>query len=141
VDRFFKGRRALILLPTATDLAIEVLMRSGRASPLFIGDPSQDAYVPSVWIPKLSTQIAGLRPAEPVIVDRDTLSVIRELRGHGANYPLEHPVGGGNSEIEWILHQIDMRFRVLPIFDDRQGLLVARLAPRVGSHLVASTTL
>jgi hypothetical protein len=141
VDRFFRGRRALILLPTATDLAIEVLMRSGRASPLFIGDPSQDAYVPSVWIPKVSTQIAGLRAAEPVIVDRDTLSVIRELRGHAANYPLEHPVGGGNSEIEWILHQIDMRFRLLPIFDDRQGLLVARLAPRVGSHLVASTTL
>jgi hypothetical protein len=137
LDRFFKGKRALILLPTASDLAIEMLMRSGRASPLFIGDPSQDAYVPSVWMPRVSRQIAALRPGEPVLVDSAALLVIRELRGHAFSYALEPPVAGGNSQVEWILHQLDLRFRLVPIFEDRQGLIVARLRPRAGPHLVA----
>ncbi len=39
--------RAIVVLPTAPDLGVEILMRARRANPLFIGDPVDDSLVPS----------------------------------------------------------------------------------------------
>ncbi len=69
LDRYVPGRQALIVLPAYPDLTIETLMRSGRSSPLYIGDPVDDSLVPSDWKAKLSAQVARLRPGQRLLVD------------------------------------------------------------------------
>jgi hypothetical protein len=128
--RYMPGTRAVVLLLGAPDLGIETLMRSGRSSALFIGDPSEDLFVPSVWMPKVSRQIAELRAGQTVLVDRAGLLATAMLRGRSSRYPFDHPVLGANAQLEWILHAIDRRFALRPIYTDADGLLVARLARR-----------
>ncbi len=130
MNRYTPYRRVLVLLPTDTDLAIEAMMRDRRASPLFLGDPSEDDFIPSVWRPIIARQIAGLRPGLRVILDRTAMLVLKRLRGRPAGFALAHPVAGGNAEIEWILRRIDSRFSLRPIFQDRQGFVVAELGAR-----------
>jgi hypothetical protein len=130
LDRFMPGKRALILLPTAPDLAIEILMRSKRASSLFVGDPREDVFVPSDWVPKLTREIAALPPGERLLTDQAGLRIAAELGGHRAGDLIEHPVGGGSGQLEWILQRIDERFRLRPVYADGPGFVVAELVPR-----------
>jgi hypothetical protein len=129
--RYIPGRRALILLPTVPDLAVEILMRSRRASPMFIADPVDDSLVSSVWIPKLTAEVARLRPGTRLLINADTLTVLAALRAHPSIDPAAHPVDGGDQEDEWLLRAIDRRFALRPVYRDRDGLIVAALAPRL----------
>lgn len=130
LDRFIPGRRALILLPTVPDLAVEILMRSGRTSPMFIADPIDDGLVPSVWLPKLRAQVARLRAGQRLLIDRSALKVLADLRAHPAVDPTRNPIDLGDQEDEWLLRAIDQRFAIRPIHRDPSGLIVAQLAAR-----------
>jgi len=128
--RYLPGRRVVILLPTGVDLSIEILMRSGNANQLFLADANQDTFVPSVWRTKVSSGIAALRAGERVLTDRTALTIAAALHAHPRIDPLRHPIGAGNPEIEWILGQIDRRFRLRGIHRGGAGLVVAELVRR-----------
>jgi hypothetical protein len=130
LKRYVPGKRVVIVLPDSPDLAIEILIRARRANALFIGDPIEDSFVPSVWMPRVARQIAELAPGRHVLVDAAALRIATALRGRGDGYPFEHPVGRGNPQLEWVLHRIDERFRLRPIAEDSQGFVVAELVPR-----------
>jgi hypothetical protein len=130
LKRYVPGRRVVILLPTGVDLAIEILLRSGKANRLFLADANQDTFVPSVWMSKVSRGVAGLRAGDRVLTDRPALSLVATLHAHPAIDPLQHPVGVGNPELEWILGQIGRRFRLRPIHRGQAGFVVAELVRR-----------
>jgi hypothetical protein len=130
VARYLPGRRALVLLPAAQDLQIEVLVRSGAANRFFIGFGNMDSFVPSAWMPKLSEEITQLRAGDRLLIDRAAQAIVAALRAHPSIDPLTHPIGTGTSQSEWILRRIDKRFRLRPIYGDQQGFVVAELVPR-----------
>jgi len=131
--RYFPGRRALIVLPDAPDLALESLMRSGKAISLYLGDPAMDMWNPSLWIPRVSRQLASLPPGTRVLTDRIGLTMAAQLRGHPDNWALGHPVVAGTPELEWIMHRLDQRYRIVPVHHGPGEFLVAKLYPRVGA--------
>ena len=61
LDRYVPGHRALIVLPIDPDLGVEILMRGDRTNSMFIGDPVDDSLVASLWMHKLTTEVARLR--------------------------------------------------------------------------------
>jgi hypothetical protein len=132
LDRYMPGPRALIVLPTVPDLAVEILMRSGRASSMFIGDPVDDSLVRSVWIPKLTAEVAQLRAGQRLLLDAGALTVLAGLRVHPSIDPASHPIDGGDQEDEWLLREIDRRFEIRPVYRDPDGLIVAQLVSRQG---------
>jgi hypothetical protein len=130
VRRYLPGRRVLIVLPDLPDLALETQMRAGRAGPLYLGDPAQDMWIPSVWEPRISRQIASLAPHSRALIDRAALGMAARLRGHPADYALSHPVPGGNPESEWIMHRLDETFTLIPVHRGPGDFVVVSLVPR-----------
>lgn len=130
VKRFLPGRRALILLPAASDLGIEVALRAQRASPLFIGDPSQDVFVTSVWLPRVRAELARLAPGTRALVDQTALRDVRILRRRGPGYVLRHPLAGHSAQLDWVLHGLDVRFHLRPVRTAASGFVVVALEPR-----------
>jgi hypothetical protein len=130
VEAYLPGTRVLVLLPTALDLAIEILMRAHRASALFIGDPSGDAFIPQVWMPKVQDQIDRLRPGTRILTSEDALRIVAALRPHTAADAFAHPVAGGATQLQWALHQIDRRFELRPIARGPHGFVVVELTTR-----------
>ncbi len=128
--RYMPGRRALIILPTVPDLAVEILMRSHRTSSMFIADPIDDGFVPTVWLPKLRAQVARLRPGQRLLIGDDTLRVLADLRAHPGVDPIRDPLDYGDQEDEWLLAAIDRRFEIRPIHRAPDGLIVAELRVR-----------
>jgi hypothetical protein len=134
LKRYIPGRRVIVLLPTVPDLGVEMLMRSGRANSLFIGDPVDDSLVLGTWKPRLRTELDRLLPGQRLLIDEKALAVIAGLRAHPSIDPGSRPILGGDQEIEWILRELDRRFRLVPIIRDQSGLIVARLAPKRASR-------
>ncbi len=132
LSRYFRGKRALVLLPTTPDLSIEILLRSGRANRLFIGNPVMDSYLPSVWMPVITRQLARLQPGERLLMDRTGEAIATELAAHPSIDPIAHPIHGGASQVEWILRQIAERFKLRPMYEDQTGFVVAELESRAG---------
>jgi hypothetical protein len=132
LNRYVPGRKALIVLPLVPDLGVEILMRGHRTNSMFIGDPVDDSLVPSLWMSKLTAEVQRLRPGQRLLIDRGTLTVLAGLRADPGVDPEKHPIDGGNQQLEWLLREIARRFRLRPIYRDRDGLIVAELAPRTG---------
>ena len=132
LNRYAPGRKALIVLPLAPDLGIEILMRGHRTNSMFIADPVDDSLVPSLWMAKLTAQVQRLQAGQRLLIDRDALTVLDGLRAHPNIDPAKHPIDGGNQEVEWLLREIDRRFRLRPVYRDPDGLIVAELVPRGG---------
>lgn len=130
---YFPGRRALIVLPDAPDLALESLMRSGKAISLYLGDPAMDMWNPALWIPRVSRQLASLPAGTPLLTDRIGLTMAAQLRGHPDNWALAHPVVAGTPELEWIMHRLDQTYRIVPFHRGPGEFVVARLYPRTGA--------
>ena len=130
VKAYLPGSHVLVLLPTTPDLAIEILMRARRANALFIGDPSGDTFIPSVWMPRVQRQIEQLRPGTRILTSEDALRIVAQLRGHPAAYALAHSIAGGATQLQWALHQIDQRFSLRPIARGPSGYVVAELVAR-----------
>ncbi|MEA2213995.1 MAG: hypothetical protein QOF83_3943 [Solirubrobacteraceae bacterium] len=130
VDRFLPGRHVLILLPSSPDLGIEIAMRARRFNALFIGDPSQDVFVSSVWLPRIRAEIAHLRPGARALVDETALRDVRRLRDRPADYVLRHARAGSSAQLQWILDGLDRRFALRPIRRAARGLVVVQLDRR-----------
>jgi hypothetical protein len=128
--RFMPQHKVLIVLPTTPDLGTEILMRSRRANSLFIGDPKADGLVPSVWKTRLSREVAELPSSQRLLTSQAALDLLPRLRLTSTARLTEHPVGGGATEVEWLLRTIDQRFRITPIYRDPNGLVVAELVSR-----------
>jgi hypothetical protein len=130
LDRYIPGRRVLILLPTAPDLPVEIEMRGGRVNSMFISDPVDDSLVLADRMPRLRSELARLRAGQRLLTDRSAFSVLADLRAHPTIDPAKHPVDGGDQQTEWLLSQIDQRWRIVPIHRGPGGLIVAELVPR-----------
>jgi hypothetical protein len=133
LDRYVPGKRVLVVLPDAPDLTIEALMRGHRALDLYLGDPAEDMWNPSLWIPRISRQLASLPPHARALVDTFGLAMARQLRGHPDSYALNHPVLGGSPELEWIIHRLDQTYRIVPIHRGPGQFIVASLMRRPGA--------
>lgn len=129
--RYMPGRHELVLLPTLSDLGLEILMRSGRSSALPIGDPKADSLVPSVWVPIIRAAVKKLRVGERMLIDRTGLQIVAALRNPAVN-AVTARIDGSQPELAWILHEIDLRFRIRLIHVDPSGLIVAQLASQGG---------
>ncbi len=130
VKQYIPGRRALVVLPETPDLATEILIRSGRANSLSIGDPKADGFVPSVWTNELTGEIARLRPGTRLLMSRTAQHVVAVLHADPSIDPLTHTIDGAIPQEEWILSQLDRRFVLRPIAQDREGFVVAELVRR-----------
>lgn len=129
--RYMPGqRRSLVLLPASPDLATEILMRTGRANTLPLGDPKADSFVPSVWTPILRRSITRLAAGDRLLLDDTARRAFSALVAHPHTDPLVHPLFGGNPLDEWILQRIGTRFRLRPIVRDRTGYTVAEIVTR-----------
>jgi hypothetical protein len=129
LDRYMPGRRSVILFPTLPDLGTEILIRSQRANLLPIGDPKADGLVPSVWIPRMRKALPGITNGQLILTDRIAFRVLSDLRHPSVNLA-RGAIDGGGIEVEWILHQLDRRFRIRPLHAGPDGLVVARLVAR-----------
>ena len=118
--------------PRRRQLSVEILMRGNRTNAMFIADPVDDSLVPSLWMAKLTAQVRHLQAGQRLLIDRGALTVLDGLRAHPNVDPARHPIDGGNQELEWLLREIDRRFRLRPVYRDPDGLIVAELSPRAG---------
>jgi hypothetical protein len=131
LNTYMPGKRALVLLPTLSDLGVEILMRSRRSNMLPIGDPKADSLVESVWLPRMRAAVSQLRAGQRLLIDGAALRVIAGTHSLATN-PLLASVGLGQGEIEWILQELGLRFRFHLLRVDPSGLIVAQLASRGG---------
>jgi hypothetical protein len=132
LNRYMPAHAALVVLPTDPDLGVEILMRAHRVNSLFLGDPVDDSLVPSLWMSRLSAQVAALTAGRRLLIDRGTEQVLAQLRAHPEVDPQAHPVNGGDQQLEWVLRALDRRFEIRPVYRDPNGLIVAQLAARAG---------
>ena len=130
LNRYVPGQRALIVLPLDPDLGVEILIRGDRTNSMFIGDPVDDSLVPSLWMDRLTAEVAQLRAGQRLLIDDGTLLVLAGLRAHPEIDPAAHPIDGGNQQLEWLAREIDRRFEIKPIARARDGLIVAELVRR-----------
>jgi hypothetical protein len=130
VARYLPGRHVIVVLPTAQDLSVELLMRAHRANALFVGFGDMDSFVPGNWTGIIRRQIAALRPGTHVLIDRTSLLLLAKFRADPGYDPIAHPLGGGAAQEEWILRELGGRFEIKPIATDRQGFVVAELMAR-----------
>jgi hypothetical protein len=127
IARYMPGQlRSLILFPQSPDLAVEILMRSGRANRLPLGDSVEEGFVPMARVPALRQAIAELRPGERLLTDRKGLRAFAKLKADPAIDPLAKPVYQYRLD-EWILQRIGERFRLRPIAEGRAQLIVVEL--------------
>ncbi len=122
-------RRIVVL--TTPDLGTEIMMRTGRANKLPLGEPLEESFVASSRLPDLRKAIAGLRPGERVLMDQSTWRALTLLRARRDLDPLLQSVPGLPTRLQgWVLERLNERFRIVPIYSDRQGFIVAQLEPR-----------
>jgi hypothetical protein len=130
VRTYMPGRRHVLML-VSPDLGIEILMRSGTANELPLGDPIEESFVASSRIPVLRDAIARLRPGGRMLLDQVTWGALLELRRHPSADPLEQFANTLQAPLQaWILQRLDRSFRLRPIYRDRQGFVVVQLDPR-----------
>jgi hypothetical protein len=129
LTRYMPGQpRALILLPESPDLALEILMRSGRANKLPLGDSLEEGYVASARLPALREAIGRLRPGERLLTDEPGVRAFARLKADPTTDPLAKPAFEHRLD-EWILQRIGERFRLRLIREGGERLIVAELVP------------
>jgi hypothetical protein len=133
--RYMPGpRRALVLLPESPDLAVEILMRSGRANRLPIGDAVEEGFVASARVPGLRSAITGLRSGERLLTDRPGLRAFARLKADPSIDPLARPAYEYRLD-PWVLQQIGERFRLRTVARGGEGFVVTELvADRASSR-------
>ena len=141
LDRFMPGeRRSLVLV--RQNLDTEILMRSGRANRLELGDPLDYEFVAEQRVPGVHETVSELRPGERLLVDTEALAALREIRADPSFDPIHKPNPAVDpltrsapiSKISrlqaYALQQIDKRFRLAPVHRDSQGFVVVELRTR-----------
>jgi hypothetical protein len=130
LERHFPSDKALVLVEP--ELAMEALIRTGRANLLPISYPYQDQVVPQESQPRVSKAIRRLTAGTPMLVQRGqpddaaaspTLRVLRAFKAVGPRDRL--------SPLQlYALDQIQARFQLQPLASGPDGLQVVRLVPR-----------
>jgi hypothetical protein len=130
VRTYMPGQRHVLVL-VSPDLGIEILLKSGTASRLPIGDPIEESFVSSSRVPVLRKAIDKLRPGQRMLLDPVTWGALLKLRANPSVDPLQAFEKTLQAPLQaWILQRLDQRFRLRPIFRDRQGFVVVQLDPR-----------
>ena len=63
------------------DLGIEILIRSGRADRLLLGDPWEASFAEAEELPQLRAAVDALRPGERMLLDRPARTGARRAAG------------------------------------------------------------
>jgi hypothetical protein len=129
LERFMPGQDRVLIL-TAPDLGVEILLRSGRANELPFGDPIEDSFVASEYVPRLREAIAGIAPGSRILLDQVALDALATIRSRRPPDGLDIDVGSLASLQLRALKGIDERFRFRSIHRDGLGFTVAELVPR-----------
>jgi hypothetical protein len=115
---------------TAPDLGLEILMRSGRADRLHLGDPWEASFAPDEELPGLARQVASLRPGERMLLDGAGRDVLAAVRAEPRRDPLARPFPGLAPLQAWALRRIERRFALREVAPPRGGFSVVELTAR-----------
>jgi hypothetical protein len=132
--RYMPGQdRSLVLALDSGDLETEILIRSQRGNLLPIGDSVEESLVPTAREPILRSAIARLHAGDRLLINQTARNYLNTVRSRPSYDPLAapHPNLVAGLE-EWVLSEIARRFKVRTLYDDRRGLIVAQLEPRLG---------
>ncbi len=134
LDRYMPREHRVLIL-ASSDLATEILMRSGRANELPFGDPVEDFFVGAPHPPAMRRAVAELETGDRMLMQTSGLQILAALERQPARNPLLNPLPGAGAysltpQQEWILRRIGEQFRLRVIHRDEQGFVVVELAPR-----------
>src|SRR5829696_3490733 len=129
LERHMPGERASVVI-VAPDLGTEILLRSGRADALALGDPWEASFVGDEELPGLRAAVDALRPGTRMLLDTTARDTLHKLRARPSLDPLEDVVGGLALLQQWALARIDDRFRLRPVAPASDGFTVVELVPR-----------
>jgi hypothetical protein len=130
LDLYMPGERRVTIV-TSPDLALEILLRSGRSNQLAFSDPLEDSFVPSRSLPANARAVAELRPGNRLLLQEPGLKAFDVLKTQPSRDVLHNPVGNVAliPEQEWVLQRIGERFD-LRVIHREQGFVVAELVNR-----------
>jgi hypothetical protein len=127
--RYMPGERESLVM-VSPDLGIEILLRSGRADKLLLGDPSEASFVAPEELPTLRAAVDALRPPQRMLLDPPARQVLAILRAQPSRDIIAHPLTMLAPLQQWALQRIDRRFRLRPVARAGQGFTVVELSPR-----------
>jgi hypothetical protein len=129
LERSMPGTGAALVM-TAPDLGLEILMRSGRADRLHLGDPWEASFAPNEELPGLARQVASLRPGERMLLDGAGRDALAAVRAEPERDPLARPFAGLAPLQAWALRRIERRFALRDVAPPRDGFSVVELTAR-----------
>jgi hypothetical protein len=127
--RYMPGERESLLMVTP-DTGVEILLRSGRADKLFLGDPWEASFAPAEELPGLRAAVDALRPRQRMLLDQSARQVLATLRAQPSRDTLAHPLPLLAPLQQWALQRIDRRFRLRLVARAPHGFTVVALSPR-----------
>jgi hypothetical protein len=131
LDRYLPGERLSVVL-AQPDLATEMLMRSGRANELPLGDAWEDSFVAEERAPALREAVAALRPGRRILLDRGMALVLAAVRADPTLDPLRPLVPGSPAASLQVvaLKALNERFRLVTVRRSHGGWVVLALERR-----------
>ena len=127
--RYMPGERESLLM-VSPEVGIEILIRSGRADRLFLGDPWEASFVAAEELPGLRAAVDSLRQGQRMLLDERARQVLATLRAQPSRDTLAHPLPLLAPLQQWALQRIDRRFRLRPVARAPHGFTVVALSPR-----------
>jgi hypothetical protein len=127
--RSMPGERESLVM-VQPDLGIEILLRSGRADRLLLGDPWEASFAEAEELPQLRAAVDALRPGDRMLLDRPARTVLAALRADPSRDVLAAPGSVLAPLQEWALQRIDRRFRLRTVARGPGDFTVVELAPR-----------
>jgi hypothetical protein len=129
LKRCMPGERESLMM-VSPDLGIEILLRSGRADRLLLGDPWEASFAEAKELPQLRAAVDALRPGDRMLLDPPARKVLATLRAHPSRDVLARPEPALAPLQQWALQRIDRRFRLRPVARAAGGFTVVALRPR-----------
>ena len=127
--RYMPGERDSLVM-VSPDLGLEILLRSGRADKLFLGDAWEASFVAPEELPGVRAAVDALRPPERMLLDRPARQVLATLRAQPSRDTLAHPLPTLAPLQQWALQRIDRRFRLRLVARAARELTVVELSRR-----------
>jgi hypothetical protein len=118
------------LVMVSPDLGTEILLRSGRADRLGLGDPWEASFAESEELPQVRAAVDTLRPGDRMLLDGPARDVLAKLRAQPGRDVLDDPLPALAPLQEWALERIDRRYRLQPVATAPGGFTVVALRPR-----------
>ena len=118
------------LVMVAPDLGTEILLRSGRADRLGLGDPWEASFAVAEELPQVRAAVDALRPGDRMLMDgpaRDVLATLRAEPGHDALRDTRSALAPLQV---WALQRLDRRYRLQTVASAPGGFTVVELRPR-----------